>query len=54
MDNIIILSKDTFSFLQLESSSFYQNQEYELEIDNEAPSLSFLLNIRLYKIEKPD
>lgn len=53
-DDATIPSKDAFSLLQPQASNSRQDQEHKLEIDNEAPGLSFLLNPRLYKVEELD
>lgn len=54
LDNAIIPFENAFSFSQPKTSNFCQNQEYKLEIDYKTPHLSYLLDLKLYKIEKPD
>ncbi len=49
-----IPSRGTLFFLQPQASNARQDQEHELEIDNEAPGLFFLLDPKLYEVEKLD
>ena len=49
-----IQSSGAFSLPQTQASNARQDQEYELEIDNEASGLPFLLDPRLNRVEKPD
>lgn len=49
-----MLFKDTFSFPQLQTSNFCQDQEYKLKIDNKTLNLSFLYDFKLYKVKKLD